>query len=109
MNKKKKLNINSLPDYATYRDNYYKQHPEDIPLLEKEIIESFAKEDVSVEVLIASLKEVARLYGIAELSKATDLNREHLYKALSPKGNPTIKTVSKIANALGYRLTFTPL
>jgi probable addiction module antidote protein len=37
------------------------------------------------------------------------LSREGLYKALSPEGNPTFETVSKVAKALGFKLTIQPV
>lgn len=35
-----------------------------------------------------------------ELARRTGLNEKSLYRALSPKGNPTIRTLSKVRRAL---------
>ena len=35
------------------------------------------------------------------------LSRESLYRALSPKGNPTLKTLVAVLKAVGLRLTVT--
>ncbi len=56
--------------------------------------------------MIAALSDVARARNMAQLARDADISREGLYKALSPEGNPSFQTVSKIANALGYRLIF---
>jgi probable addiction module antidote protein len=40
-----------------------------------------------------------------KLSKDTGITRAGLYKALSPSGNPSFETVTKIVGAFGMRLT----
>ena len=110
MNKSKKQRIEDLPKFSDWENKFFKKNPEQLPVLEKEILEDLRRyPNMPIEVFIASLRRLAELYGMSNLAEQSKVNREHLYKALSPKGNPTIKTVSKIANALGYRLTFTPL
>lgn len=47
---------------------------------------------------------IANNGGIAELAKKTKLNRQSLYKALSPKGNPAFSTIDTILNSLGVKL-----
>ena len=47
---------------------------------------------------------VARAHGMAETAKLAELNRESLYKALSPEGNPQFATVLKVMHALGLKL-----
>lgn len=42
--------------------------------------------------------------GMAEIAEKAGLSRESLYRALSPKGNPTLKTMCKVVHATG--LTF---
>ncbi len=42
--------------------------------------------------------------GIQELANKTNLNRQTLYKALSPKGNPSFALVDLIVNVLGMKL-----
>ena len=51
-----------------------------------------------------ALGVVARARGMAEIAKTADLNRESLYKALSPDGNPEFVTVLKVMRALGLKL-----
>jgi len=41
-----------------------------------------------------------------KLSKDTGITRAGLYKALSPDGNPSFETVTKIVGAFGMRLRF---
>jgi probable addiction module antidote protein len=55
------------------------------------------------------LGDVARARNMSELARQTGISRETLYKATRGDGNPTLDTVSKLARALGFRLTLQPL
>ena len=56
--------------------------------------------------LKAVLADVVRAKSsISKVSREAGISREGLYKALSETGNPTIETLSKVANAVGYRIT----
>jgi probable addiction module antidote protein len=52
----------------------------------------------------ATLGDIARAKGMAQIARETGLGRESLYKALSADGNPEFATVLKIVRALGLRL-----
>jgi len=43
--------------------------------------------------------------GIGKLADKTKLNRQHLYRSLSEKGNPTIRTLNLILQNIGVKLT----
>jgi len=55
--------------------------------------------------LIHTLGVVARARGMMKLAKETGITRAGLYKALSPKGNPSFETVAKIVGEFGMRLS----
>ncbi len=59
--------------------------------------------------IVHALGVIARAKNMSQLSRATGISREGLYKALSPEGNPTFSTVAKVAKALGFKLTVEPL
>lgn len=63
------------------------------------------EEDLSVFLL--ALKQVIEAQGtkMTDLSKKSGLNRESLYKMLSEKGNPEMKSIKALLNGLGFRLT----
>jgi len=42
---------------------------------------------------------------MAQIAKELDLNREGLYVALSPQGNPSFTTIARVLDNLGYRLS----
>lgn len=58
--------------------------------------------------IIHALNVIARAQNMSQLARNTGLTREGLYKALSPEGNPTFSTVSKVAKALGLQITIQP-
>ncbi|HKM15289.1 MAG: putative addiction module antidote protein [Pseudomonadaceae bacterium] len=55
--------------------------------------------------IIHALNVIARARNMSQLARDTGLTREGLYKALSPDGNPTFSTVTKVAKALGLQIT----
>ena len=58
--------------------------------------------------IIHALGVVARARNMSQLARDTGLTREGLYKALSPEGNPTFSTVTKVAKALGFKFSVQP-
>lgn len=59
--------------------------------------------------IVKALGEVARAKGMMQIARETGLAREALYRSLSASGNPSFATVSKVARALGVRLTAVPV
>lgn len=51
---------------------------------------------------------VARAKGMTELARETGLSREQLYRSFSEHGNPTLKTLLAVMNALGIEMTIRP-
>jgi len=55
------------------------------------------------------LRAVAEAYGgLGAVAAQAGISRESLYRALSPKGNPTLKTLLAVLKAVGMRLSVTP-
>lgn len=52
-----------------------------------------------------ALGVVARAKGMAQIAGQTGLSREQLYRSFSGHGNPTLKTILTVMNALGLDLT----
>lgn len=57
--------------------------------------------------LLAALRHVAEAQGMAAVAERAGLPRESLYRALGPKGNPTIKTLLAVLTAAGLHLSVT--
>ncbi|MFL1475211.1 addiction module antidote protein [Acinetobacter baumannii] len=52
------------------------------------------------------LGDIAKSYGMTKLAQETGLTRVGLYKSFGKQGNPSFVTVSKVASAMGLKLTF---
>jgi probable addiction module antidote protein len=61
-------------------------------------------EDGEYELFFAALGDIAKVNGMSQLSESTGLNRENLYRMLSPKGNPTFKNIVEVLGALDLEL-----
>jgi probable addiction module antidote protein len=59
-------------------------------------------------VLLLALRHLAQAEGIAKIAKATGVQRESLYRALSADGNPRLSTLVAVTRAIGLRLTVEP-
>ena len=52
------------------------------------------------------LRALAEAYGgIGAVAKQAGISRESLYRSLSPKGNPTLKTLIAVVTTMGLRLS----
>lgn len=89
---------------------------------EREVAELRADRELAVEYLKAAmgsldnpddraagllaLRTVAEAYGgLGAVAAEAGLSRESLYRALSPKGNPTLKTILAVLKAVGMKLS----
>ena len=57
--------------------------------------------------LLAALRQIAEAQGMAAVAQRAGIPRESLYRALSPSGNPTIKTLLAVLGAAGLQLAVT--
>jgi len=60
------------------------------------------------KLIAVALGDIARARNMTQLAKEAGMTRAGLYKALSPEGNPSFATVSKVAKALGLKVTVHP-
>ncbi len=65
-----------------------------------------AIEDGDPALIQAVLGDIAEARGMTEIARKAGLGRESLYKALRPGSQPSLKTISKVARALGTRIAF---
>ncbi len=74
----------------------------------KVAMESLATPEDRAAGLLA-LRAVAEAYGgLAVVAAEAGISRESLYRALSPKGNPTLKTLVAVLKTLDLRLSVEP-
>ena len=56
--------------------------------------------------LLTALRRIAMASGgIAKVAEAAGIERESLYRALSPRGNPRLSTLMAVTKAIGMKLT----
>ena len=71
----------------------------------KAAMESLDNPDDRAAGLLA-LRTVAEAYGgIGAVATAAGVSRETLYRTLSPRGNPTLKTMVAVLKTVGLRLS----
>lgn len=74
----------------------------------KAAMESLDNPDDRAAGLLA-LRTVAEAYGgLGVVAAEAGISRESLYRALSPKGNPTLKTLLAVLKTVGMRLSVEP-
>jgi probable addiction module antidote protein len=58
------------------------------------------------QVLLIALRQIAEAHGgVAKIAKTAGIERESLYRALSPRGNPRLSTLFAVTKAMGLTLT----
>lgn len=68
-----------------------------------------ALEDSNPNIFLTAVRDVARARGMSQLAKDAGVGRESLYKALTPGAKPRYDTVLRLLNALGIKLSATPI
>jgi len=64
-----------------------------------------ALEDGDPEAFLLAIRNVAEAQGgIAQIAEKAKLNRESLYRMLSERGNPELRSLDALLHALGFRL-----
>ena len=57
------------------------------------------------QALLTALRHIAEAQGMSAVAERAGMPRESLYRALSPRGNPTLKTWLAVLNATGLHLS----
>ncbi len=102
-----------------------KRKPKTIPSRSHEAatIESFRKDpafaaeylntvlaDGDQDEVMLALRRLSQAFGgVTKVAKTADLNATTLYRTLSPKGNPELKSLTALLRALGMQLAVRPL
>ena len=71
------------------------------------LTEAFETNDAAY--ICTALDTVARAKGITEVSNATGLSRESLYKTFKETAKPEFETVRKVMGSLGVKLVAEPI
>jgi probable addiction module antidote protein len=79
------------------------------PQLAAEYLNAVLAEGEQEEVLLALRRLSAAFGGVSTLAKKAELNATTLYRTLSPKGNPELKSLTALLRAVGLQLAVRPL
>jgi probable addiction module antidote protein len=72
-------------------------------------LQEFEKNN-DVPALLDTLRLVAQAQGgLAGLARKTSVSRQSLHEALSPNGNPRLRTFQSVLDGLGIRMSFKPV
>ncbi len=98
MNKKK------LRTFDEAQIEHYKKHPKELKTYIGVALEECQK-DGNEEAFLSALSMATCVHGgFSKLAKATGLNRENLYRALSKRSDPRLSTIMQVLNNLGLSL-----
>jgi len=76
------------------------------PEFAAEYLRSALEDTDEPKVLLVVLRQVAEARGgVAKIAKAAGVERESLYRALSPSGNPRLSTLTAVLKAVGLKLS----
>ena len=78
------------------------------PAFAAEYLQAAMEDTDEPAVLLIALRHVSEAFGMAEVAREAGIKRESLYRALSPTGNPTLKTLTAVLKAVGLRLAVAP-
>jgi DNA-binding phage protein len=60
--------------------------------------------------LLVTLRQMAKAFGgVPAVAKSAELNPTQLYRTLSEKGNPELKSLNALLKSMGLRLSVQPL
>ena len=76
------------------------------PKFAVEYLKAAIEDTEDPQVLLIALRRIAEARGgIAKVAKAAGIERESLYRALSPRCNPGFSTLAAVTKAVGLKLT----
>jgi probable addiction module antidote protein len=90
---------------VSHRERLIEELKQD-PALAAEYL-NVAAEDGDARSYLLALRTVAEAQGMAKITKAAGVPRESIYRALSPKGNPRLSTLTAVLKAAGLRMAVT--
>ena len=79
------------------------------PELAAEYLNSVLADGDEADLMLA-LRSLSQAFGgVQEVARQAEVNAHSLYRTLSERGNPELKTLSAILKAMGMRLAIQPI
>jgi probable addiction module antidote protein len=79
------------------------------PVFAAQYLDSVLEDGDQQELMLAMRRLADAFGGVAGLAETADLNVTSLYRTLSPKGNPELRSMNALLKAMGMRLSIRPL
>ncbi|HEK0786603.1 DNA-binding protein [Proteus sp. GOKU] len=106
-NKIEKMKQNNIPACIDHDAELIKELRED-PVYAEIYLQTALEgiyEPGGVGAFLIALRQIIEAHGgVGEIAKKSGLSRQHIYRALSENGNPTLTTLTEITRAVGVRL-----
>jgi probable addiction module antidote protein len=103
-----KQNAQKTVEIITHDDAMAEVFRED-PAYAVGLLNSILADGDQGELLIALRQMTKAFGGISKVAEKAELNGTHIYRALSAKGNPEIRSLSAILKTMGLRLAVQPI
>ena len=97
----------SLP-YRSHEDATVASFRDD-PEFAAEYLNAVLEDGEQRELMLAMRRMANAFGGVSKLARTTDLNATSLYRTLSPRGNPELRSLRVLLKAMGMRLAVQPL
>ena len=81
----------------------------DDPELAAEYLNQVLEDGDQNELMVALRRMAGAFGGVSGVAEAADLNANTLYRTLSHRGNPELKSLSAILRSMGLRIAVQPL
>jgi probable addiction module antidote protein len=84
---------------------HFLKDPKEAAFASKLALKEF-EEDGDINALLDTLRLIAQAQGgIAKLARKTAISRKAVHEALSPDGNPRLRTFQSVLDALGLKMS----
>jgi probable addiction module antidote protein len=98
----------STPSFITHEEATIKSFRND-PAFAAEYVNAVLEDGDEAELLLALRRMAEAFGGVPQVAQAANLNATTLYRTLSVKGNPELKSLNALLRALGLRIAVSPL
>ncbi len=98
----------STPPFITHEEATIKSFRND-PAFAAGYVNAVLEDGDEAELLLALRRMAEAFGGVPQVAKEANLNATTLYRTLSVKGNPELKSLNALLLALGLRIAVQPL
>lgn len=97
--------MSEISSALIYKQAVIKEKLKQNPDTELEFMQNVIDNCESSEDILMAIRTVASARGFKKFAEDADLNRENLYRVLSPNGNPRLDTFLRVLDLLGFKLS----